>query len=110
MKTCLLTTIALSLLSGCATPAKQNNSIAGIEIDGERWIPVKNFTESAANDKHYVIRRDEDGTTSIIFGDGKNGARLPSGTSQIKMTYRRGGGRYSRVRQQQGRVEGDDCK
>ena len=101
--------IATSLI-GCTTPTRQAGNIARIEIDGDKWIPVNSFDNSSANDKHYVIRTDEDGSTIVIFGDGIHGARLPSGTNLIKMTYRSGGGRYTGVRQQQGRIQGDDCK
>lgn len=109
MKKITLVIIITSLL-GCATLTRQSGNIARVEIDGDKWIPVKSFDNSTANDKHYVVRTDEDGSTIVMFGDGKNGARLPSGTNKIKLTYRSGGGRYTGVRQQQGRIQGDDCK
>jgi len=32
----------------------------------------------------------DDGQTDVIFGDGKQGARLPSGTASVVVTYRSG--------------------
>lgn len=110
MKKIALAIIIVTLLIGCATPTRQTGNIAGVEIDGDKWIPVKSFDNSLANEKHYVIRTDVDGSTIVIFGDGIHGARLPSGTNQIKMIYRSGGGQYTGVSQQQGRIRSDDCK
>jgi hypothetical protein len=38
----------------------------------------------------YIVRQDARGNTSLIFGDGQQGARLPSGHEQITATYRIG--------------------
>ena len=110
MKILMLITVII-LMFGCATQEKQNRGVANIEIDGDKWVAVKRFDNSSAKDKHYIVSREVDGSTVIIFGDGKQGARLPTGTSSIKMSYRQGGGkRYTGVRQQEGRVEASDCK
>ena len=111
----LITAIASSLLA-CVTPVKQqvkqSIEIGDLEVNEELWRSVPNFNNSTSNDKHYVIRMEEDATTVIKFGDGKHGARLPAETKQIKVRYRAGGG-YTGVRNQQGRVrvDGDrNCK
>lgn len=44
-------------------------------------------------DRDYVTRSDDDNKTSVIFGNGRHGARLPSGQENVKATYRTGIGR-----------------
>jgi predicted phage baseplate assembly protein len=38
----------------------------------------------------YETRRDADGVTTVVFGDGAHGARLPSGTENVVASYRHG--------------------
>ena len=38
----------------------------------------------------YIVRRSDDNVASVIFGDGEQGARPPSGTENIVATYRTG--------------------
>lgn len=38
----------------------------------------------------YIVRIDDDGKTGIVFGDGKNGARLPTGVENVTAVYRSG--------------------
>ncbi|MFZ5352358.1 MAG: baseplate J/gp47 family protein [Bacillota bacterium] len=56
-----------------------------------KWQCVEDFSESAYNDRHYVIDRT---TGLVIFGDGKNGMMQPSsGMNTIKANYKVGGGK-----------------
>ena len=43
--------------------------------------------------RSYIVRRSDDGVASVIFGDGEQGARPPTGTENIVATYRTGIGR-----------------
>jgi hypothetical protein len=64
-----------------------------ITVNGERWVQVEDFSRSGANDHVYVVRFDDDDAATIQFGDGANGARLPTGRDNIVVaTYRCGGG------------------
>jgi hypothetical protein len=40
----------------------------------------------------YEIREDEDGNSTLTFGDGQSGQRLPTGVENITAEYRAGGG------------------
>jgi predicted phage baseplate assembly protein len=40
----------------------------------------------------YVTRQEDDGTTVVVFGDGRNGARLPTGRENVTAEYRKGTG------------------
>lgn len=78
-----------------------------VKVNGELWHRVSSLNDSASDDKHYVVRIDGDGTAVIIFGDGKHGARLPSGKNNIKVTFTPNR-HFSSVRLQQGQVQLDD--
>jgi len=78
-----------------------------LKVNGELWHQVPDLNDSAADDKHYVVRVGDEGTAVIIFGDGKHGARPPSGRSNIKVTFSPNR-HYSGVRLQQGQVLLDD--
>jgi hypothetical protein len=47
--------------------------------------------------RSYVVRRDDAGKTAIVFGDGEQGARLPTGTENVVATYRSGIGMVGMV-------------
>lgn len=42
------------------------------------------------NSQGYIVRIDDDGKTNITFGDGTNGARLPTGMENVTAVYRSG--------------------
>lgn len=54
------------------------------------WHEVETFYEHTAEERIYITRLDNDGKTTVIFGDGITGARLPSGAENIKAVYRKG--------------------
>lgn len=56
------------------------------------WTEVDNFLLSSSTDTDYRVEIDESDTIRIYFGDGVNGAIPSSGSSNIRATYRVGGG------------------
>lgn len=73
------------------------------DIDGEVWHRVRSLEKAGPDDRVYTITRNEDGTTSIVFGDGKHGAQPPTDTDHITATYR-SPQHYTAVQMQKGRV------
>lgn len=63
-----------------------------ITAGGEKWAQVSSFTDSRSSDPHFVIRMTENGFLRIIFGDGVNGRRLPTGENNIRISCRTGTG------------------
>ena len=59
--------------------------------DTTPWHARKDLLSSAANDTHYVVETESDGTAYIRFGDGRRGAR-PEPGSKFTATYRFGNG------------------
>lgn len=73
-----------------ATGAK---STLEINIDNVKWREAPLFEGLSGADKVYVTRRDNDGKTRVIFGDGLNGRLPPSGSENIMAKYRVGIGK-----------------
>lgn len=44
-------------------------------IDGEIWLQVSDFNNSTPLDRHFVMKRLQNGHDVIIFGDGQQGCR-----------------------------------
>lgn len=61
-----------------------------IDVDGERWREVDSFEAAGPRDRVYTVALGEDGAALVQFGDGQRGARLPSGTGNVRATYRKG--------------------
>jgi hypothetical protein len=74
-----------------------------LQIAGELWRQVSSLESSSPDDRHFVLVTDADGATTLRFGDGRQGARLPSGIDSVATTYRRSK-RFAGVVLQQGRV------
>ncbi len=63
-----------------------------VEVAGRIWEQVSTLKDSAPDNHHYAIRMTEDGYVKILFGDGQNGRRLPSGKNNLRVRYRVGSG------------------
>ena len=61
-----------------------------IYVNDILWHEVETFYGRASEERIYLTRLGDDGKTTVIFGDGITGARLPSGAENIKATYRKG--------------------
>ncbi len=48
------------------------------------------FYGRGPEERIYITRLDDDGKTTVIFGDGRTGTRLPTGQENIKAKYRKG--------------------
>ena len=62
-------------------------------VDGVAWTEVPSFFEQPAAARVFVTREDEKGVTHVTFGDGEEGARLPSGVGNVVASYRYGSGK-----------------
>jgi predicted phage baseplate assembly protein len=67
-------------------------------VDEVRWREVPYLYGAKPADRVYVVRRADDGTTSIQFGDGQRGARLPTGHENVRAVYRKGTGLEGQVK------------
>jgi len=54
------------------------------------WGEVPDLFGHGPEERIYITRIDDEGKTTVIFGDGKTGARLPAGLENVKAKYRKG--------------------
>jgi hypothetical protein len=69
-----------------------------IRVNDLLWHEVPTLFERQARQRIFTTELADDGTVTVRFGDGIHGARLPSGTQNLKATYRRGIGLDGLVR------------
>lgn len=70
-------------------------STIAITVDGQPWREVASFYDQPPGARIFVAREDDAGKTWVSFGDGINGARLPTGRNNVVATYRFGAGAAS---------------
>lgn len=68
-----------------------------VQVNELDWNEVGDFTEAGPKQRVFVTRENDAGQTSVIFGDGVHGARPPTGTANLKATYRYGIGAAGNV-------------
>ena len=61
-----------------------------VRVNDILWREVPDFFGYGPNDRIYITRLDDDGKTTVIFGNGETGARLPTGQENVKAKYRKG--------------------
>jgi predicted phage baseplate assembly protein len=57
------------------------------------WHETDTLAGLAPTDRLYVTKADEAGATTVVFGNGRQGARLPTGNENVRATYRAGIGK-----------------
>lgn len=75
-----------------AATALGGESSLEIYVNQEKWTVVDSLYPLNGNSQSYIVRVEDDGTTLVIFGDGKRGARLPTGRDNVWAIYRSGSG------------------
>ena len=73
-----------------ARNSRGGESTLQVRVDGVLWDEASSLFDLNDSSRGYVLRIDENGTTKIVFGDGKCGARLPTGEENIVANYRSG--------------------
>jgi predicted phage baseplate assembly protein len=68
-----------------------------VSVNGIPWTEASSLDAMRSNDRSYVTRTDNAMNTSVIFGDGIHGARLPTGVENVTAVYRAGIGQSGDV-------------
>jgi hypothetical protein len=68
------------------------SSTVQIAVNNVLWREVQSFYGQSRNAQVFVLHEDDSGKTHATFGDGLNGAQLPTGTNNVVATYRYGAG------------------
>jgi predicted phage baseplate assembly protein len=79
-----------------ATASGAENRLT-VRVNRVEWEQAPSLYGLDGNDRKYVVRIDHDGSAIVIFGDGKQGARLPTGQENVVATYRSGIGAAGEV-------------
>jgi hypothetical protein len=61
-----------------------------VSVNGVPWQEVPTLYDQLGQSRVYMTRTDDQARTSVIFGDGQQGARLPTGQENVTATYRTG--------------------
>jgi predicted phage baseplate assembly protein len=61
-----------------------------VRVNDIEWMAATSLYGLTARDESYTVRIGDDGTASVVFGDGRSGARLPTGEENVTATYRSG--------------------
>ncbi len=71
------------------TPTGSETSLQ-VWVNDINWREVDSLYARGPRERIFVSRRADDGSTTLTFGDGKSGARLPGGYENIRSVYRKG--------------------
>lgn len=72
-----------------------------VYVDNILWTEVPFLYGHGPGERIYVTSQDDAGVTTIMFGDGVTGLRLPTGVANVQATYRYGIGAQGNVRANQ---------
>jgi len=72
-----------------STPTGTASTLA-VRVNDILWTEVTDFFGHGPEERIYTTQLDDNGNTTVIFGDGVTGARLPTGLENVKATYRKG--------------------
>ncbi|MEH0581579.1 putative baseplate assembly protein [Streptomyces sp. B21-108] len=68
-----------------------------VRVDDVAWRRTADLGEAGPADQVFRLRAGADGRAAVEFGDGRHGARPPTGTENVTARYRVGGGRAGNV-------------
>lgn len=63
-----------------------------VRVNDVLWHELPTLFGRGPEERVYVTRTGDDGRTTVQFGDGRTGARLPTGQDNVSARYRRGTG------------------
>ena len=81
-----------------ASNARGGEPALKVLVNGVAWRRHDTLLGAGARDEAYLVRIDEEGNASVVMGDGRNGARLPTGEENVVAEYRHGVGLGGNVR------------
>jgi hypothetical protein len=86
--------------TSAATPAGRQSTLE-VRVNDVLWAEAPSFYGRGPDERIYVTREDDAGLASVVFGDGRTGARLPTGQENVRAKYRKGAGLAGRVKTDQ---------
>ena len=77
------------------------DSTLQVRVNDLLWQEVPTFYGHGPHERIFVTRTGDDGKTTVEFGDGKTGARLPTGRENVTARYRKGIGTAGNLKAEQ---------
>lgn len=69
-----------------------------VQVAGVTWREAATTHRSGRADRLFTTRDEAGGSVSVVFGDGRRGERLPTGSYNIRASYRKGIGAEGNVK------------
>ena len=69
-----------------------------VRVGGVLWAERPTLYGTGPRDRVYALRQSDTGVTTVTFGDGAQGARLPSAQNNVRFAYRKGLGAAGNLR------------
>jgi hypothetical protein len=67
-----------------------SESTLEVRVDGVAWEQMDSLYSLDGSRRAYLVRIDDDANATVVFGDGRSGATLPTGQENVRATYRSG--------------------
>jgi hypothetical protein len=80
-----------------ATTPTGTDSTLEVYVNDIRWQETERFIDLEPIDRRFVTSTDDQDKTTLVFGDGEHGARLPTGMENVRAVYRTGIGKAGNV-------------
>jgi hypothetical protein len=77
------------------------DSTLKVYVNEVQWHEVASLARLKPTDRKYITRTDDDVKTTVLFGNGRQGARLPTGLENVRAAYRNGIGKSGNVKAEQ---------
>jgi len=72
-----------------ATPSGRRSTLE-LRANDMLWAETSSLYARGPTERVYEIRHDDNGSSSVLFGDGSEGSRPPSGDHNLRAMYRKG--------------------
>ena len=82
------------------TPAGAQSTLT-VRVNEVQWNEADNLLLLGSTDRGFITEADDNDQTTVIFGTGEHGLRVPTGTANVKAVYRYGIGQVGNVAAQQ---------
>jgi predicted phage baseplate assembly protein len=79
-------------------------TVSGVEstlearVNDVKWHEAESLVALGPTDRAFITRTDDEARTTVVFGSGERGARLPTGQENVKAVYRNGIGKPGNVK------------
>jgi predicted phage baseplate assembly protein len=72
-----------------------------VYVNDVEWHETDTLAGLAPDDRKFITLTDDDAKTTVVFGNGREGARLPTAPENVRAVYRNGIGKVGNARAEQ---------